>query len=129
MGEWLGKLCSPAKSLMSQFRYSIKFTIVSLIFLVPLTISVFLLWYEYTDSIRFTRQELKGLTVIESTSQELSAVSMAMIHHRTVGDSVTQSTINRELKALEELDSEQAKQAFAAYKEISKGGSPTEMFQ
>ncbi|TDF36470.1 methyl-accepting chemotaxis protein [Alteromonadaceae bacterium M269] len=128
MGEWLGKLCSPAKSLMSQFRYSIKFTIVSLIFLVPLNISVFLLWYEYTDSIRFTRQELKGLTVIESTSQELSAVSMAMIHHRTVGDSITQSTINRELKALEELDSDQAKQAFAAYKEISKGGSPTEMF-
>jgi methyl-accepting chemotaxis protein len=113
---------------MSQLRYSVKFTIVSLIFLIPLTISAFLLQYEYSHSIRFTKQELRGLSVIEATSQELSAISAAMIHHRTVDDSVTQTTINRELAALDALGSSEAKAAFLAYQQISDVGSPTDMF-
>ena len=128
MGEWLGKLCSPAKTLMSQFRYSIKFTIVSLIFLVPLTFSVFLLYYEYAGVIRFTKQELIGLELIEATSRELGVVSSAMIRHRTEGDNKTESTIASRMRLLDELESDEAKKAFNAYKEVSDQGAPMDMF-
>ena len=128
MSNWLSTLCSPAKRLMSQLRYSLKFTIVSLIFLIPLTISAFLLQYEYSHSIRFTKQELIGLSVIKETSQELSAVSSAIILHRTVEDAVAQTTMSGRLAELDVLDSDEAKKAFTAYKEISETGSPTQMF-
>ncbi len=113
---------------MSQLRYSLKFTIVSLIFLIPLTISAFLLQYEYSHSIRFTKQELIGLSVIKETSQELSAVSSAIILNRTVEDAVAQTTMSGRLAELDVLDSDEAKKAFTAYKEISETGSPTQMF-
>ena len=128
MSNWLSTLCSPAKRLMSQLRYSLKFTIVSLIFLIPLTISAFLLQYEYSHSIRFTKQELIGLSVIKETSQELSAVSSAIILNRTVEDAVAQTTMSGRLAELDVLDSDEAKKAFTAYKEISETGSPTQMF-
>jgi methyl-accepting chemotaxis protein len=101
---------------------------VSLIFLIPLTISAFLLQYEYSHSIRFTKQELIGLSVIKETSQELSAVSSAIILHRTVEDAVAQTTMSGRLAELDVLDSDEAKKAFTAYKEISETGSPTQMF-
>jgi methyl-accepting chemotaxis protein len=101
---------------------------VSLIFLIPLTISAFLLQYEYSHSIRFTKQELIGLSVIKETSQELSAVSSAIILNRTVEDAVAQTTMSGRLAELDVLDSDEAKKAFTAYKEISETGSPTQMF-
>jgi methyl-accepting chemotaxis protein len=128
VGEWLSIVCGPAKSLMSQLRYSVKFTIVSIIFLVPLTISAFLLQYEYSHSIRFTKQELKGLAVIELTSQELGVIASDIIRHRTTEDAVTQTTMNRELAALNDLDSDPAKKAFSVYRQVAENGSPTDMF-
>lgn len=79
MGEFISKMSGPAKSLMSQFKYSIKFTIVSLIFLVPLILSLALLQYEYGDEIRFTREELAGLALVDELQKEQLKLAEAII--------------------------------------------------
>ena len=67
MESFLGGFSAPAKNLMAQFRYSVKFTIISLIFLIPLVLSLVLLQWEYGDEIRFTQKEAMGLETILKT--------------------------------------------------------------
>lgn len=83
MGDFIVGLCGPAKGLMAQFKYSVKFTLISFIFLVPLLLSLALLLYEYGDDIRFTRTELQGLHVIKQTKQEMLSLTSAMIRQQS----------------------------------------------
>lgn len=83
MGDFIAGLCGPAKGLMAQFKYSVKFSLISLIFLVPLILSLALLQYEYGDDIRFTRKELHGLEVIKQVDQEMLLLASAKIRDQT----------------------------------------------
>ena len=60
MGNWLVSLCAPAKQLMAQFSYSIKFIVVSLIFIVPLILSLALLQYETGKRYALQRKKSKA---------------------------------------------------------------------
>lgn len=65
----LSQLCLPATQIMGNRRYSQKFIIVSVIFLVPLLATLTILYNELSDSIRFTEKELAGLEVVERVWQ------------------------------------------------------------
>ena len=86
MGSFISGISSPAKMLMAQFRYSIKFTIISVIFIVPLIISLAFLQYEFGDEIRFTRKELQGIESLRLVGQEQKALAEAVISDRTQFD-------------------------------------------
>ena len=85
MGEFISGVCNPAKSLMSQFSYSLKFTIVSLIIIIPLILSLVLLQYEYGDEIRFTRKEQSGLEFIQIGQSEQLNLASAIINAKSSG--------------------------------------------
>ena len=79
MGNRLVGFASPAKGLMSRFRYSIKFSIISLIFIIPLVLSLVLLQYEYREDIRFTNKELEGLDLIMAAGKDRQSLANAII--------------------------------------------------
>lgn len=87
MGDFIVGISGPAKQLMGQFKYSFKFTIVSLIFIVPLILSLALLQYEYGDEIRFTKKELQGLEIIVQAENELQLLAAAAISGESTFDS------------------------------------------
>jgi methyl-accepting chemotaxis protein len=78
MSKLLITLSSPAKRLMAQFRYSVKFALISLIFIIPLVLSLILLQYEYAEEVRFTNKELTGLELINLVSEEQAKLSTAI---------------------------------------------------
>lgn len=82
MFELIKSLSGPAVGLMAQFRYSVKFSIVSVIFILPLLFSLFLLQYEYGDTIRFTNKELDGLKLIQTTQSEQLDIANKLIRSR-----------------------------------------------
>lgn len=79
MSNLVGTICHPAKTLMSQFRYSVKFTIISFIFLVPLILSLALLQYEYGDDIRFMSKERQGVALVSALQDEQHALAASLI--------------------------------------------------
>lgn len=80
MGEMLVSLCAPAKRLMAQFNYSVKFILISIIFIVPLVLSLALLQFEYSEEIRFTEKELGGLELVNQISIEQRKLAEALIN-------------------------------------------------
>lgn len=116
MGDFIAGLCGPAKGLMAQFKYSVKFTLVSLIFLVPLILSLALLQYEYGDDIRFTRKELHGLEVIKQADKELLLLANAKIR----GESSFSSKFSVDSEAYQAFSNPQVSERFAAYKNSLK---------
>jgi methyl-accepting chemotaxis protein len=79
MSGFIGGICGPAKSLMSQFGYSIKFTLVSIIMISPLIVSLVFLQYEFGDDIRFTKKEKQGLELIKIAQNELLVIASAIM--------------------------------------------------
>ncbi len=71
----LSTLCTPATRIMGRQRYSLKFIIVSIIFVIPLTITQVMLYIELTDDIRFTKKELTGLTVVAKVWRGVSSLT------------------------------------------------------
>jgi len=73
-----------AQSVMAQFRYSTKFIIISIIFIVPLCLSLFTLLLELnktTDFIEVETQGARALAIVEQEKQTASqAVVMATSH-------------------------------------------------
>lgn len=63
MAAWI----SPAEKLMGQMKYPMKFSLVSILFLIPLILTVVLYWQELNRTIDLTRDELQGIEVIELT--------------------------------------------------------------
>ena len=111
MSNLIGAICLPAKTLMSQFRYSVKFTIISIIFLVPLLLSLALLQYEYSDDIRFTNQERKGLGLVKTLHVEHLALANFIIDSSTAFS----SSLDSIQPALNELASERVNIATEYY--------------
>ncbi|MDO6513227.1 MULTISPECIES: methyl-accepting chemotaxis protein [unclassified Neptuniibacter] len=63
MGSWI----RPAVKLMGSMKYPAKFTIVSVLFLIPLILTVVLYWQELSRSINLTQSELRGIEIIQLT--------------------------------------------------------------
>ena len=63
MAAWI----SPAEKLMGQMKYPMKFSLVSILFLIPLILTVGLYWQELNRTIDLTSDELQGIEVIELT--------------------------------------------------------------
>ncbi|MFT6778299.1 MAG: methyl-accepting chemotaxis protein [Paraglaciecola sp.] len=127
MGEFIRGICGPAKSLMSQFSYLVKFSVVSLIIISPLIVSLFFLQYEYGEEIRFTKKEQQGLELIKTAQNELLVLASAIIKGQT------NSTFNSKFANLEkELSSQfgaSVSQSVTAYLKASRGNSPKASFQ
>ncbi|MGB0203547.1 MAG: methyl-accepting chemotaxis protein [Neptuniibacter sp.] len=60
-------LISPATKLMGNIKYPAKFSLVSVLFLIPLVLTVVLYWGEVSRNIDLTREELKGIELIQLT--------------------------------------------------------------
>lgn len=110
MGDLLVSLCAPAKRLMAQFSYSIKFIVISLIFVVPLILSLALLQYEYSEEIRFTEKEIDGLSLVDRTSVEHRALAEALI----IGQNFT--SVLQETSSFSALGSNTVNKRLATYK-------------
>lgn len=63
----MASFVTPATRLMSRISYKIKFTLVSILFLIPLILTVALYWQELKRDIDLTRSELAGLDLIVLT--------------------------------------------------------------
>ena len=63
MASWI----SPATKLMGSMKYPAKFIVVSVLFLIPLILTVFLYWQELSRSINLTKDELRGIQIIQLT--------------------------------------------------------------
>ncbi|AEE21042.1 methyl-accepting chemotaxis sensory transducer [Glaciecola sp. 4H-3-7+YE-5] len=120
MSNLIGAICLPAKTLMSQFRYSVKFTIISIIFLVPLLLSLALLQYEYSDDIRFTNQERKGLGLVKTLHVEHLALANFIIDSSTAFS----SSLDSIQPALNELASERVNIATEYYRNRLDNSEP-----
>ncbi|MAY43438.1 MULTISPECIES: methyl-accepting chemotaxis protein [unclassified Neptuniibacter] len=63
MASWI----SPAATLMGSMKYPAKFSVVSVLFLIPLVLTVVLYWQELSRSINLTKDELRGIEIIQLT--------------------------------------------------------------
>lgn len=63
MALWI----SPATKLMGNMKYPAKFSLVSILFLIPLFLTVLLYWGEVSRNINLTREELQGIELIQLT--------------------------------------------------------------
>lgn len=63
MASWI----SPASKLMGSMKYPAKFSVVSILFLIPLVLTVVLYWQELSRSIDLTKDELRGIEILELT--------------------------------------------------------------
>ena len=63
MASWI----SPAATLMGSMKYPAKFSVVSVLFLIPLVLTVVLYWQELSRSINLTKAELRGIEIIQLT--------------------------------------------------------------
>ncbi|MFY0675971.1 MAG: hypothetical protein JXR18_01680 [Neptuniibacter sp.] len=63
MALWI----SPATKLMGNMKYPAKFSLVSILFLIPLVLTVLLYWGEVSRNIDLTREELQGIELIQLT--------------------------------------------------------------
>lgn len=130
MGDLLVSLCSPAKRLMAQFSYSIKFIVISLIFVVPLILSLALLQYEYSEEIRFTEKEIDGLSLIHRTSVEHRTLAEAVIKGQSFNSALLDTsaftalgsnTVNKRLVTYKEsLQKQDLNESFAALIQVTQ---------
>ena len=72
-------LSSPALGLMSQLKFSAKFTLVSIIFVIPLLLSLSLLQREYRQDIEFSETEKVGLSLIAEAQKEQLQLATSLI--------------------------------------------------
>ena len=125
MNNLIGAICNPAKTLMSQFRYSVKFTIISIIFLVPLLLSLALLQYEYSEDINFIDQERKGVAFIQALQDEQLNLASNIIDAK----SVFTSTLSEQPKALDELASTRVNGSVERYRQALDNGDKEGAFK
>lgn len=68
-----------AQSVMAQFRYSTKFIIISIIFIVPLCLSLFTLLLELNKTTDFIEVETQGARALAIVEQEKKTASQAVV--------------------------------------------------
>jgi len=127
MGELIRGICGPAKSLMSQFSYLVKFSVVSIIIISPLIVSLFFLQYEYGEEIRFTKKEQQGLELVKIAQNELLVLASDIINEQT--NSAFSSKFAHLEKELSSQLGASVSEGVAAYLKASRGDSPTASFQ
>lgn len=125
MGVIIQKLSRPAKSLMAQFRYSIKFTIISVTFLLPLILSLALLQYEYGDEIRFTSKELQGMALVKLLSDEREQLANNSLSSKKRFTSVLPSKQD----LFSQLDAESVDDKFSIYIESLQDHNSDQSFE
>jgi methyl-accepting chemotaxis protein len=127
MGEFIRKICGPAKSLMSQFSYLVKFSVVSIIIISPLVISLMFLQYEYGDEIRFTKKEQQGLELLKIGQNELLVLASAIINGQK-NVSFSSQFANLESDVSSQFDLKLSENV-AEYLQVLRAGNPTNSFQ
>ena len=91
----LSNICQPATRMIGSFRYSVKFLVVSAIFVIPLVITQVMLFIELTNSIRFTQKELTGLVMVDKVWK--GVVSVAELQSQ-IAANTGDSEINKQQK-------------------------------
>lgn len=127
MGDFIRGICSPAKSLMSQFSYLVKFSVVSVIIISPLIVSLVFLQYEYGDDIRFTKKEQQGLELVKTAQNELLGLASAIVNGKE-NLAFTSKFTNLENEISTQFDAS-VSQSVNTYIEASEDNSPTATFQ
>ena len=74
---------------MSNLKFSTKFSLVSVIFLIPLLLSLTLLQREYSRDITFSQTEKVGLELIAKAQQEQLRLATSLIEDKTHTASLT----------------------------------------
>ncbi|MFT4925382.1 MAG: methyl-accepting chemotaxis protein [Phenylobacterium sp.] len=100
----LSNICRPATRMIGSFRYSVKFLVVSAIFVIPLVITQVMLFIELTNSIRFTQKELTGLVMVDKVWK--GVVSVAELQSQiaaNTGDSEINQQQKKARSAVEQL--------------------------
>jgi methyl-accepting chemotaxis protein len=127
MSEFIRGICGPAKSLMSQFSYLVKFSVVSIIIISPLIVSLFFLQYEYGEEIRFTKKEQQGLELVKTAQNELLVLASAIIKGQT--NSAFNSKFTNLEKDISSLFGASVSQSVTAYLKTTTENSPKASFQ
>ena len=116
MAGMIANLSSPAQALMSNLRFSAKFSLLSIIFLAPLVLSLILLRTEYSNDINFSETEKVGLQYVSEIQKEQLALATALIK----GEDFS----SRLRLDLEQVDSDRAAIIEAAYQSYRRSISP-----
>ncbi|MBT0586767.1 methyl-accepting chemotaxis protein [Alteromonas oceanisediminis] len=111
----IASLSSPAQSVMSNLRFSTKFTLVSIIFLIPLLLSLILLQREYSRDIEFSETEKVGLSIIATLQKEQLAIATAAIRGTPLTNAVQLDT-----HSLPEVSQKRIAEALARYRTAIK---------
>lgn len=122
MAGMIAKLSTPAQGLMSNLRFSTKFSLLSIIFLIPLVLSLVLLQSEYRYDINFSKTEKSGLTFLASIQKEQLGLATALIK----GQSFT-SRLNINVDDLEESRSAVIQSAYQRYRTAASTANGTAM--
>ena len=118
MAGMIAKLSAPAQGLMSNLKFSTKFSLLSIIFLIPLILSLVLLQAEYRADINFSKTEKSGLTFIADIQKEQLNLATALIK----GESFTSSlSINTE--TLEDSRSNAIQVAYKRYRSAASSNN------
>lgn len=80
------------KSLMAQFCYSVKFAIISVIFIIPLLFSLTTLVFELDKSSDFMQAELNGSVAITDIEKEKYQISKAIIESNSIDSKLALSS-------------------------------------
>lgn len=93
MALWI----SPATKLMENMKYPAKFSLVSILFLIPLVLTVLLYWGEVSRNIDLTREELQGIELIQFTEPLVVNIGQ----HRGLTNALLNGNTGVESKVLE----------------------------
>ena len=65
----MANLTAPVTRLMGNLRYATKFTLVSVMFIIPLVMLFWLYWQTVSSDIAMTKKELRGVALLEPASK------------------------------------------------------------
>ncbi len=94
----------PAETLMGGLRFPAKFTLVSVLFLIPLVLTVVLYWQESSKNIDQLHQELDGMAFVSELEPVLieTGKHRGLTHALLNGDTGVQSSLNQVRVVLEQ---------------------------
>ena len=118
----IATLSTPAQGLMSNLKFSTKFSLLSIIFLVPLVLSLILLQSEYSKDIQFSETEKSGLKIISLIQKEQLALATALIKGQTFN-----SRLTIDFSSLDENRVNEIQIAFRSYKNVASPADDTSM--
>ncbi|WP_100644082.1 methyl-accepting chemotaxis protein [Alteromonas facilis] len=112
MTGFIYQISKPAQYLMSSLKFPSKFALVSLIFLLPLLLSLVLLQTEYSQDIAFSRAEKQGVTLLSTIQKEQQRLAASLIAQQPYSSSFS--------LALADIEQASAKQIASALSQYNK---------